>query len=233
MIEGQLPIDAFATFFSGYIDVIERIYKWPVGVKAKQTLPEFSWGAWGSVLQETIQLKHFLTDVWAVANDTEKARLARWIVSDWGGVRANASQTIESYLERFSGDCSNYPLQGVASYSKILSVTDCTRFAIYDARVAACLNAIQLQQKAESPIFFHYVPSRNNSIKAFMRKFPKQALVHEGQWREIGKDATYSTYLALLESMKQRLPGTEIYRFEMILFGHAPVICEALTNPRL
>jgi hypothetical protein len=201
-----------------------------VGKKAKKNLPAFTWYEESGSHDECIALKHYISKSWLAADDLERDQLARWIVLDWGGVRANSIATLQDHLALALNEESRKPLKGVASYSKILTAKDCKRYAIYDARVAACLNAAQLLMKVERPIFFQYVPSRNKTIKSFMSAFPKQALVDRLGWTEIEKDETYSTYISLLHSLRMHFTDKEVYHFEMALFSLAPVLCAELVQ---
>lgn len=230
MNEIELPTKTFVAFFEKRIGQLEKIYNWRIGFRAKSRLESFNWSSESSGLEEAIRLKHHLTDLWKEGDDSARAKLARWIVSDWGGVRGNRANTLETHLERVLNESGDRPLQGVASYSKILSVLDCTSYAIYDARVAACLNAVQLHLKPALPLFFHYVPSQNKRIQLFEKTFPKKELVKNRGWEEIDKDATYQTYMELIRSMKEQFSGREIYHFEMILFGEAPKFCTYLLS---
>jgi hypothetical protein len=238
MNQSKLPVETFTQFFDKQLPRLSQLYNWPVGDKAKQALPGFQWHKESGNLAECIELKQHLTQAWGSADDNERASLARWVVSDWGGVRANQPSTFESHLHKVSNE-EDRPLKGIASYSKILSVVDCTRYAIYDARVAACLNAVQLEIEGQLPIFFHYVPGRNKTIQGsknspgFVSAFSKQELVHSRGWHEIEKDATYTTYLQLLHALKSRFPESEIYHFEMALFSLAPDLCGWLMNPQI
>lgn len=174
---------AFIQFFDEHLQRLPLTYKWPekkMSQKAKAGLSGFNWHETPGTMAECVAMKHHLTDNWATADAAERARLARWIVADWGGVLTNDPATINNYLQLFEADEFSTPLQGVASYSKILSVKDCRKYAIYDARVAAGLNAVQLLMSAENPLFFHYIPGRNTTIQGnkkqtgFVKLFPKR-----------------------------------------------------------
>ncbi len=224
-------MDAFVRFFDDHLEQLEETYSWPVSLKAQQGLTDFAWHPTSGSMNECIAMKHHLTDKWATANDTERAELARWIVSDWGGVRTNDPATLASYVRAFAYDDFSTPLKGIASYSKILSMIDCRQYAIYDARVAACLNAVQLLMKSESPLFFNYIPGRNKAIQGnkktlgFVEVFTKNLLVRKQGWKEVRKDESYKTYLNLLHTLKGTYPDYEIYHFEMTLFSKAPELC--------
>lgn len=229
-------MNAFHEFFAQYLPQLDQTYKWPVRPKTKEGLPNFAWHPTSGTMAECIAMKQHLTEAWAKADELERARLAKWIVSDWGGVRTNSAETLSQYVAAITRGTVPASLQGVASYSKILSVVDCTQYAIYDARVAACLNAVQLlynqnAEPAEAPQFFHYIPGRNTAIqgnkreRGFVQVFPKSELVTRRGWQEVKKDDSYATYLTLLNSLKPRFPGYQIYHFEMALFSLGPELC--------
>ena len=238
----SVPIDSFIRFFTDQLVKLDSYYKWPVRLKTKEALPGFPWNEWenqsGSA-RKCIALKKYLTQVWSVSDEVDKKKLARWIVADWGGVRSNRAATLEAHWRHIHSDIETMPLQGIASYSKILTLKDCTRYAIYDARVAACLNAIQLQMKPEKSIFFPYIPSQNQYFRQwpksenFVNVFSMRKLVRDGDWHELEKHETYTTYLNLLYALKESFPGTEIYHFEMTLFSLAIQLCPQLTEADL
>lgn len=228
MADLQRLSESFIQFFAQHLPQLDRNYNWPVGVKARAGLSTFTWHEKSGNLAECIALKQHLTDAWSRADTAEKAKLARWIVADWGGVRGNLPITLQAHLDQLENDAR--PLKGVASYSKILSVVNCTQYAIYDARVAVSLNAVQLTSGVAMPVFFQYVPSQNKAIQAFAKTFPIQELVGNRKWHQVERDATYNTYLALLHQLKSHFPDTEIYHLEMTLFSLAPDFCRQLVN---
>ena len=152
MADMQLLSESFIQFFAQHLPQLNRTYNWPVGAKAREGLSTFKWHEKSGNLEECIALKQHLTDAWSRADVAEKAKLAKWIVADWGGVRSNRPITLQGHLDQIEND--SRPLKGVASYSKILSVVNCTQYAIYDARVAVSLNAVQLTSRVAMPIFF-------------------------------------------------------------------------------
>lgn len=238
----SLHVDCFIRFFADHLVKLDSHYHWPVRLKTKETLPDFPWHEWemqsGSA-RECIALKKYLTQVWNTSDEVDKKALARWIVADWGGVRSNRAATFDAHWQLIQLDVKQMPLQGIASYSKILTLKDCTQYAIYDARVAACLNAVQLQMKPEQPVFFPYIPSQNQHFRQwpkrenFVNVFPRRKLVEDRGWLELTKDETYATYLNLLHTLKKSFPGCEIYHFEMSLFSLSTRLCPQLVTLEL
>ncbi|GAB4038636.1 hypothetical protein [Spirosoma jeollabukense] len=228
MADLQLLSESFIQFFAQHLPQLDSTYNWPVGAKAREGLSTFKWHPKSGNLEECIALKHYLTESWSKADAEEKAKLAKWIVADWGGVRGNHSVTLQAHLNQIENDAR--PLKGVASYSKILSVVNCTQYAIYDARVAVSLNAVQMTIGSTKPVFFQYVPSQNKTIQAFAKAYPIQELVGNRKWDKVARDATYTTYLELLHKLKSHFTDTEIYHLEMTLFSLAPDFCKQLLN---
>ena len=125
------------------------------------------------------------------------------------------------------------PLKGIASYSKIYSIIDMDKYAVYDARVAAALNAIQWNYGVKDGMAFNYINVRNNIIGNATKKigfvyqepFKVKNLVAKG-WRKIRKDDTYQVYLDLLQTCLKQLPKYNLYELEMVLFANAEKECE-------
>lgn len=214
-------MDAFIPFFTGQLPHLETTYQWPKRVPANK--PDAPWQFTTNGARECIAMKHHLSSLWAQAEPAQRQQLARWIVADWGGVRTNGAGKINRYADTISSGLVPATLQGVASYSKILSVADCTRYAIYDSRVAAALNAVQLIYGAVEPRYFAHIPSRNRTIRTFTNWFAKQPFT--ATWKAIGAAEVYNAYCQLLSELKQQFPNYDVYHFEMALFSHAPDLC--------
>jgi len=154
--------------------------------------------------------------------------IANDVVSVWGGVKNNKPETIKKYITVYSCSEADYPLAGVASYSKILGVINPDLYAIYDARVAVALNAIQYIYGVKKGLIFNYIPGRNKTTgnardkKGFVytSPFQKNDLKKLG-WETIKRDDTYSVYLSLLKDVLSHFPDRKLYEFEMILFANA------------
>lgn len=195
-----------------------------------------------------VALKKFFHQKWKkCSTPNERLALVRTIVRDWGQVRSNRDETLRFYAENANTKNPELPLKGVASYSKVLSIVDPDRYAIYDARVAACLNALQINrgQKNENQILpqqglaFHYVPGRNNITGNSIKKvgfsqekaFQRKALEAAG-WNSIKRDDCYSEYLETLATCLQHLRQRQQFReillcdLEMTLFCKAEKECK-------
>ena len=123
-------------FFFGENRIDAYAYEWKIGKMAKSRFKalsgvNFSFDELRDPKTSNIDLRLQLSTAWAAANEVDRRKIAHWTVKEWGGIKGNKDETIESYLLPMT----EYPLKGVASYSKILSVIDPKSFAIYDARV--------------------------------------------------------------------------------------------------
>ena len=121
---------------------------------------------------KNICLKENSAQLWQTS---DKYQCAKWIVASWGGVRRNKPEKIKRYVDTFQSGGAIVEKEGVASYSKILAFMQPTEFAIFDARVSAALNCIQLLDATKDPIFFLPLPARNKDVLSF-RKNPKEGL---------------------------------------------------------
>lgn len=160
--------------------------------------------------------------------------LAEVIVSDWGGVRSNKPETLQRYVLEILNQTLSTTLQGVASYSKILSIVQPDQFAIYDARVAGCLNAIQINAGIHKGLAFNYVSGRNNVVgnkikKSGFTQDPRllvTALARYG-WFSIKRNQTYTIYLKILSLCLEKLPNDyKLASLEMALFANAERECQ-------
>lgn len=218
------------------VDSLDQNYNWTLadtealGFK----LPEAK-----SNFELNILLKKELTTLWRKGGDLERKQIVKWIISDWGGIRGNKQITLDKYhkqainLERPIG------LKGIASFSKVLMALDYRKFAIYDARVAASLMAIQILDDVEYGAIFPYLSGRNNIVgnwsskprKGFTadkRYSPKALLKTHPKWFKVDKELTYETYLILLKEI-QRREGVPVYKSEMALFANAELLVKKLT----
>ena len=207
-------------------------YAWKVSELAWKTLgADFDCEKYSNNFsQQNIALKRHLAKHWAVASLDEKIRVATWIVSDWGGIRRNSPMTILGYVNQADAQRPATPFFGISSYSKILGIKDPDKYAVYDARVAASLNAIQLllirDGKLRSPdlLAFSVPPGRNETIKRFDSEAFPLALNRIG-FTSIERNEIYSTYLAILRGVSLAIRKS-ILEVEMFLFAQADELCD-------
>ncbi|TXH97586.1 MAG: hypothetical protein E6Q75_04400 [Rheinheimera sp.] len=227
-IDEVVPV--FVSFFRESLPKLSEFYNWRIpqydGFSDVQL----------SGYDANVRLKHHLAERWARADHSQRLELANFVVAKWGGVRANKPDTIEHYVHEANKLVPATPLQGIASYSKIFAIAAPDRYAIYDARVAACLNAIQLKAAIRG-IAFRYVSGRNLVVGhagkrvgfVYQKPFTLKALKAEG-WLVHSADQNYPTYLKLLELCAKELGNVPIYQLEMVLFALAEEVCEELTS---
>lgn len=217
---------ALLGFFRDAVPRLDDIYTWPV-----PEIRGFSGGG-SSDFQSNVRLKRYLTSQWEKADRRGRHDWAQIIVSDWGRVRRNKPETLARYVAEIESGSPATPLQGVASYSKIFAIAEPSRFAIYDARVAACLNAVQVNAGVADGLAFNYVAGRNNVVGNRKKKigftqqqqFAVASLCARG-WQRIPRAETYATYLALLRRLAAELEGSSILELEMALFASAEIEC--------
>jgi hypothetical protein len=169
-----------------------------------------------------VTLKHLLHAAWN--RDLERrAELERYYIGGWGGVRTNRAETLAAY--HASDALANIARgeKGIASWSKALCVRNPFEYAIFDARVSASLNALQIihRDRVDAPRRFPLLASRNGEV---VRATPQLRRYFDAHgWPRVNDDF-YGQYLELCRSVGQRngSPGSPmpIYAVEMALFAH-------------
>ncbi|MBC3767094.1 hypothetical protein [Neptunicella marina] len=218
----QSVVTVLVDYLAQALPLIKQEYNWRIPVVA-------GFGKSGEKgYSANIALKHFLHQQWLEADIAGKQKLAKVIVADWGGVKGNKTETLHQYVERLSVLNPPTPLKGIASYSKIFAVADLYRFAIYDARVAVSLNALQWLHDPHRGFAFSYISGRNNVTGHATKRigfvytdtFKINNLVKAG-WQRIARDDTYRSYMQLLNDCLQYFPDYKLYDLEMALFANA------------
>ena len=184
----------------------------------------------GTNFEENVRLKLFLNKIW---NEEEWSRrkIVGWIISDWGGIRSNKQSTLEKYYKESLQENPKTPLTGIASFSKVLAIKDPLKYAIYDARVAVGLNAIQMILAVTSGEIFPYLSGRNKITGDWSAKPPrgfsksKEASITTltyppYNWKKIPRSDAYERYLELLQLISKNL-DVPLYELEMTLFSQA------------
>jgi len=225
-------IDSLLSYFRGEdrfdglgLPNLSRNYEWP----KRGNFPSYSHLAkvnegTGDNYAKNIMLKEQSPRIW---KDGDKLEVSKWVIADWGGIKGNSAATVASYASAISEG--HYPdeIKGVASYSKILSFMDPSEFAIYDARVAISLNAIQLLRGDKNGTAFTYLPGRNTKLQTF-RKLPstqRRALLQSG-WNAVAANDCYNFYLNTLKQVKSELVAAKLYELEMSLFADAEKLAD-------
>jgi len=215
-------IKCLVTYFKTQLPLLEQSYQWKVpAIEGFSDLGQNRYIA-------NVALKKYLQAQWLVSDTPTKYDLAKIIVSDWGGVKGNKASTLIGYVHELSKARPDLPLKGIASYSKIFSIADMTKYAIYDARVAVCLNAVQYNGGLTSGLAFNYIDGRNNTTGnattktgfAYVPAFKVASLISKG-WQPIAKNDTYQIFLETLKECLKHLPQYNLYDLEMVLFANA------------
>lgn len=117
----------------------------------------------------------------------------------------------------------------MASWSKILVIRNPERYVIYDARVGAALNALQICRDQGPPLLFPQVSSRNAAIREYQAIEKKMAPRAD----RVQRNNAYPTYLELVTGIAQRLNLENPDIVEMTLFANAEILAkEALARLR-
>ena len=222
-------IETFKQYFQGQgvfegmgLDNLPTQYVWP----QKGTFPELDGIEFsGSNYQKNLQLKSGFRRQW---DSGDRLALANWIISDWGGIKTNQPQTIERYVADIEQDTLSLDLSGVASYSKVLAFIDPNKYAIYDARVAASLNLIQLIARTEKPVLWCDLPGRNSQIEDFKKKEGARKPLKVHGWTPVLRESCYKRYNDLLSELLVVLPGAKLFELEMSLFANAELLVSKL-----
>lgn len=193
--------------------VVGRDYDWSI----PQNCPvEFATS--GNRLTDNLRLRQRLHEVWR-ENAGDRVELGAWYVRDWGGVRRNSEETIRTYVMLLP----DLPerMKGVATWSKLATLANPSRFAIYDARVAFSLNALQLLNHGSIVERFPIPLGRNTTIEAAIKRRGLSRVRH----RDRGE--SYLRFLQIVTSV-----GGELQRNEMALFAAAENLARALDHTR-
>lgn len=221
--------DALIAYFEVELPKLDMSYQW--------TIPKIEGFAHSGEkgYEPNVKLKKYFNHLWkkAARDEDEQLRLAKVIVADWGGVKGNKTDTLKRYVEELNNGIPATPLKGVASYSKIFSIVDPNEYAIYDARVAACLNAVQWNAGVKRGMAFNYISGRNKVTgdatqkRGFAHQAPfKVKSLVANDWQRIKRDDTYQVYLDLLKRSLVYFTEYDMHDLEMVLFANAEKECE-------
>lgn len=219
-------IDTLLSYYNEELPKLSSSYAWKI--------PKIS----GFILsgqtdyEANVKLKKHFNFKWKTAKFEQKLEVTKQIIADWGGVRSNKEETLRRYIAELSKVSPKTPLKGVASYSKVFAMVDMQKYAIYDARVAACLNAIQWNANIDKGIAFNYINGRNNVVGhagkrlgfVYQEPFKVKSLVKKG-WKRIKRDDTYLVYMNVLQECLKYLSAYSLYDLEMVLFANAEQEC--------
>ncbi|HRE19626.1 MAG TPA: hypothetical protein PKW21_01140 [Rhabdaerophilum sp.] len=209
---------------------LDEAYHWPRPEELPicNFIPQFE-----SDASACLRLRHALHKQW-VTSASERRQLERWYVAEWGRIRANRPETLALYSEMTNQCLIERGMQGIASWSKILAIRNPEKYQIYDARVAASLNALQIIGTGTCAEHFPNVPSRNKVIVEFQRKL---APILRHSQTEATRNP-YRRYLAIIAYPATECANHSAERVEMALFANAehlvrepPPVCRRLQLP--
>lgn len=168
--------------------------------------------------------------------------MAEKIVSKWGGIKSNSTETLKRYVQQLNIEEERIPFSGIASRSKILPIAFSDRYIILDARVVVALTAVQLLEPPDMGKLFPYMESRNSSISrakpgAFLAR-PEyrrnRILSRYPNWTKQKRSSAYFEYLKLMRMALVELtntkPGVQLWDLEMALFWQATDLIHSLSE---
>lgn len=228
---------ALTEFFRKKLQDLNSDYSWKI---PPHRLKDFPVKPGASGYDANVNLKRYLHKRWQESDIVEHYGLACYVVDLWGGVRHNKTRKIINIVNAIAENKFDNPFNGIATYSKIRSIEDPNRYAIFDARVAASLNAVQWNAgHTECGLAFHYPSGQNNvtgnakekSGFAHDKRFLNTSLQENG-WEEVPEEGTFTTYIEILSSCLRNLQSDDagsstpaLYDLEMALFSNAESEC--------
>ena len=207
---------AIVDFSHQHIANLEQSYTWEIN---SEHLPVDLSLSGKNIYEQNISLRHQLHHAFlATADFEEKYKIIRWYIYHRGGVKANSNNTLAEYSQSPPETLILKGADGIASWSKALSIIDPVRYAIYDARVAMSLNALQVIYAVDSPQYFPPLKGRNTLINFFQAKLQTTF----SQWNKASTQTFYQEYLALLQIVADQFSeNVTRHEVEMLLFAHA------------
>ena len=142
-----MQVSPISEYLHKYVDKVDENYKWTFdeALASKHTGLIFEAGdGWYA---KTIKLKDSLrAELSCGVSRDEHLRIAKYFISDWGGVKTNKDLEIiidrtRELVQEGRHAFEDVGLKGVSSWSKYLSLL-CDWAPIYDSRVAFSINAI-------------------------------------------------------------------------------------------
>ncbi len=158
----------------------------------------------------------------ATTNDIQAlAKLSKWMVANTGGIYGNKDETILNFTKMAAAYGFVDDNKGISSYSKILAAKDRHKYQIFDTRVAAALNIMQLSYFGGRRFYFDVDGARNKDVVEFDNLFHKRSFImigYKGIKRDLGV-SDYKYYTLLIERMAH-YARREAIEIEMMLFDY-------------
>jgi hypothetical protein len=207
--------DAVARHHAEIRSRLDALYRWPIpsldiGIPCKQ--------GEDSLMHANMRLKRTLNTAWRDGHESRRYEIANWYVARWGGVRKNKPETLSGYVSAPEADLLDRGTAGIATWTKVLVVRDPERYAIFDARVATSLNALQLIHGHSDPILFPNLRNQNTAIEDFQKWLRGRG--HDRS-RYLPRKAVYPTYLSILKDVAEGAGLSSLDEVEMVLFADA------------
>ena len=225
----DVVVPILRTYLASHLTGLSERFSWRI--------PAFEGFQEGSTdLEKNIALRRHLSAEWSSADAVRKRLLVKWYVSQFGGVKRNKPETIEAYAAASEEDLAYGRMKGVASWSKVLAMRNPVKFVIFDARVSAALNAIQVLSRGAVTIYFPFLPTQNGRLKKARPWFEKNMKTNA---RHPNEGAVYSTFIDVLNAaipehwkLDPPFPGSAIEVAEMILFSDGPELAAKAVGSR-
>jgi hypothetical protein len=150
-------------FIQDRLELVTQHYPWTINTAF---LPDGIVLDNGTNYEQNIQLKWLLNEQFQQGPEESRLHLITYYISKWGGVRSNAAATLDMYTTMDPQELILVrKIKGIASWSKALCVRNPNQYAIFDARVSATLNLLQLQGLNEQERrWFPRLSTRNKTI---------------------------------------------------------------------
>jgi hypothetical protein len=173
----------------------------------------------GNQYIKNVMLKKELNKKWQNASDhEERKQLTKYYIETWGGIHSNSEDTLDTYVRSSPDVIISRGSQGIASWSKALCVKNPNKYAIFDARVSASLNSLQLVNKVNDVVLFPVLTSRNKTIEKGNKLLKETG--ENLKWRNVSKNSFYREYLGQITKIAEER-GIFIFTIEMLLFAKA------------
>ena len=209
-------INLIFDFYSSKKDDLKFRYNWKINTNRLPKIIRLEES--GSLFQKNIELKEKLFFALKGCSKNKRIEILKYYVKDWGGIRGNSEETLNNYFNASNEELIQNGIKGIASWSKILSIHDYLKYAIFDARVSASINSIIKQSNIPSRIFFPVLPSRNTVINPFNKDLI--SFIRLNNESVLSPDRTYQTYLEIIGEVARK-HNVEIFMIEMCLFTYA------------
>lgn len=162
-------------------------------------------------MERNSELRAYLSDAWRSADRNQREEFVSWYIKKWGGIKRIGAQHIAAYAAGpASIDVTSFTR--IASWSKALAMMDPRRFAIYDARVAFALNAVQAVKLGWIPTWFRIPTTQKGTVKDThidLERYASPSTV------VLGDVDVYRAYIYTL----QKSATSTMEQSEMILFA--------------